>query len=252
MEHERKVIFEIQKNYKKRKFSLLEKRSKLKDLEAFQALDFQDLMPLETDLRKYINKQVRKKSHKKSFEKRRKESRISQSMDVENEEYRVNFYEIKKIENEYNICDSSLITDDTKSNKSGEKQSLTLKKIEENINKYEISESSSKNEVVLSITNFSSSFISQKKDEVTKIENIPCLQSQNRLIIPNFLQDRNVHKKGDTQTRIINLNNYGQVLDSETRDLYFLPIPSNKIYSFKFSEINSSDNFNEDIFFKFD
>ncbi len=73
-----------------------------------------------------------------------------------------------------------------------------------------------------------------------------------RLIIPNFFQDRNVHKKGDTQTTIINLNNYGQVLDSETRDLYFLPIPCNKISSFKFSEINCSDNFNEDIFFKFD
>lgn len=252
MEHERKDIFKIQKNYKIRKFSMTENSSNLKDPDLFPLLDLQELMLCGTDFSRNKKKQVRKKSYKKSFEKNRKESRTCQAMDVESEEYGVNLCEIKKNESESNLCDSSLITDDTKSNKSGGKQSLTLKKIEESINDDKFSENLTKNNLILSVTNFSSSFICQGKNEVTKSENTPCPASKSNLVIPNFFQDRLCQKKADTPKKIINVHFNCNILDSETRDLYFLPIPSNKISSFKYSEINSSDNFNEDIFFKFD
>jgi hypothetical protein len=256
MEHERKDIFKIQKNYKIRKLSLMEKSTNLMGFEGLSPLDIENLMPSGLDISKKIQTHMRKKSYKKSFDKNRKESRTSQGMDVESEEFEGNFSQIKKVESEYNLCDSSLITEDTKSNKSGEKQIVTMIKIEENLDENKFTNNFSNTNLVLSVTNFSSSFICNRKDEKSQSKNTPCQhlrpqRSQSSLVIPNFFQDRNSSKKDDRQPQKINFN-ISNLIDTEIRDLYFVPTPSNKNSSLKFPHLNPSDNFNEDVFFKFD
>ena len=184
MELTKREIFKIQKSFKIRKLSYMESSPSSLALGALTLNEAPGEAALALEPSK--KNRFRKKSYKKSFDKK-KSSKISSPKDMEaisnsNENSKC----VKKSELDFNLlCDTSVVTEDTKSNKSGEK--LT------NLSKGSTSDTYTCNystNLVLSVSNFSSSFICTGSSVNKLINPVLPLRRQSSLVIPNFFQDR--------------------------------------------------------------
>ena len=185
MEQAKREIFKIQKSIKIRKLSYMESSTSSLALGALTLNE--TLGEAAIGLEPSKKNRIRKKSYKKSFEKKRS-SKISSPTDMEAiSNINENSECVKKGELYFNLlCDTSVVTEDTKSNKSGEK--LT------NFSKVSTSDTYTScnynNNLVLSVSNFSSSFICTRSTVNKVIDPVLPLRSQSSLVIPNFFQDR--------------------------------------------------------------